>query len=152
MCFSVLRSFSESRNHSCKEFQGLPAPFRHWRSLTLMFSRFWLMTAVWTVLVETIAANKSEACPTSWDSWDLLNGLWPLLILFEPFWTQKQVKMTQNRAKMGHFWGWFWTIFGSNRGHLGIILGRFGVVLSFWPHFSAFLVRFWPFWAVFWVF
>ena len=34
-------------------------------SLTLMFSRFWLMTAVWTVLVATIAAKKSEACPTS---------------------------------------------------------------------------------------
>ena len=33
-------------------------------SLTLMFSRFWLKTAAYTVLVATIAANKSEVCPT----------------------------------------------------------------------------------------
>ena len=46
--FYVLRSFSESRNHSCKESHGL-------------FSRFWLLTAVGTVLVATIAANKSGA-------------------------------------------------------------------------------------------
>ena len=58
----VLRSFSESQNDSCKEFHGVVGAIS---SLTLMFSRFWLMTAVWTVLVATIAANKSEACPTS---------------------------------------------------------------------------------------
>ena len=42
----VFRPSSESQNHSCKEFHGLSAPFRHFR-LNLLFSRFWLMTAVY---------------------------------------------------------------------------------------------------------
>ena len=42
---NVFHSSSESRNHSCKEFHALSAPFHHCR-FNLLFTRFWLITAV----------------------------------------------------------------------------------------------------------
>ena len=45
-----------------KSFMGFR---RHFVTSALIFSRFWLITAGWTVLVATTAANKSEGCPPS---------------------------------------------------------------------------------------
>ena len=59
-----LRSFSESRNHPCKDFHGLSAPFRHFR-LNILRSRFWLITGVRTVPVATVVADHSGCGPTS---------------------------------------------------------------------------------------
>ena len=94
--------------------------------------------------------------------------IWPHLGHIGPFLDHVGTKIgwwCHNRVILG----WFWTIFGSMRGHFGvtegsflhrfgIILGRFGVVLTpfwglFWARFlghffgHAYLV-FRPFWSV----
>ena len=57
-----LRFSSEPQKPSCKAFQGLSALFRHFR-FNLLLSRLWLTTAVRTVLVATIVADRSGDSP-----------------------------------------------------------------------------------------
>ena len=95
----------------------------------------------------------------------LLNGFRLLLTPFDRFCTFLEPKTGQNGpilgwkgSKMGQKWvifGWFWTIFGSIRGHVKVACGsfwhRFGILLgSFWCCFDPILRPFVPFLGYFW--